>query len=136
GTWSVVKLEMDGKPVPAGEVDISKAKIVIAGDKFTLVLGDEKPRTMVLRLAPDKSPKQLDMITVDPMEKGAPPLPGIYELDGDRLRLGRASYAWTQSSDRKSGKPISEPKYEVGPRPKAFDSKGGSILIELKRDKP
>jgi uncharacterized protein (TIGR03067 family) len=108
GAWTIVYGEHDGQPIP--EDAIKSIKLVYAGDKFTLQHGDQKTEG-AFKLAPDKKPKAIDMEMDGGMVKG------IYQLDGDTLKLAHG----------KAG----------DPRPKEFPKKEGSGLTvaTLKRQK-
>jgi len=78
GTWVRVYVDADGKKSKDGKKKPGEAiTLVIKGDKF----GDE-----TFKLDPTKSPKHIDLATVD--DNGKPlSLPGIYELKGDELKV-------------------------------------------------
>ena len=111
GTWSVVTLENDGTPSPPESVKGST--FVVKGDRYTLKGGQDTFRG-TLKLDPTKKPKALDATFVDDDGKDKGKAQGIYELDGDRLRI-----CWREGDKR----------------PAEFASKPGSgaRLIVLKR---
>ena len=76
GEWKIVSAESNGEPPPPGLLD--GAKFVFCGDKLTL-LGKER----TFKLDATKNPRQIDFVPT----KGKTPQIGIYELDGDNLRL-------------------------------------------------
>src|SRR5260370_3653719 len=84
GTWTVVKAEADGKP----DGEMLKAKFTFKdGDKLVIKLPNEdKPlEGVAVKLDTAKKPKQIDLTrTVEGRPETAT---GIYELDGDRLKL-------------------------------------------------
>jgi len=83
GEWTVVFLEVDGiAPAPS---TFAGAKIVIDGDRFTS-LGMGAVFEGNLAVNSTASPKVLRMMFTAGPEKGNTNH-GIYELDGDRLRL-------------------------------------------------
>jgi uncharacterized protein (TIGR03067 family) len=57
-----------------------------AGDKFTVKKGDKVIQAGTQKLVPSKSPKTLDVMVTEGLKKGAVML-GIYEIDGDTLRV-------------------------------------------------
>jgi uncharacterized protein (TIGR03067 family) len=115
GTWTVVKAEADGKP----EGEILKAKFTFRdGDKLVIkLLKEDKPLDGVaVKLDAAKKPKEIDLTRS--FEGRSETATGIYELDGDRLKLC-----------------IAEP--EVKARPTEFKSASRKVTyVELTRDKP
>ena len=77
GTWEIVSSE-DGGDKVASEVG---GKVVISADKITLAVG-EKRASIRYKLDPTKTPKWIDL--VNEQDEMAP---GIYELDGDTLKI-------------------------------------------------
>lgn len=86
GTWTMEALEVEGKLVPAEK--LRGTTLVIKGDQYTTVVKDKK-HTVKIELDPAQKPKAIDMHFPD-----GPDLPklskGIYEIDGDTLRICRA----------------------------------------------
>lgn len=74
GEWEIVSAESNGEPPPPGMLD--GAKFAFSGDKLTL-MGKEG----TFELDATKSPRQIDFI------RGKSRQLGIYELDGDQLKL-------------------------------------------------
>jgi uncharacterized protein (TIGR03067 family) len=84
GTWTIESSETGGTPIPPGEL---KGLIVIfEGDKHTVKTGDEVIQVGTQKLDPSKSPKAIDVTMTEGPNKGAVML-GIYEIDGDTLRV-------------------------------------------------
>jgi uncharacterized protein (TIGR03067 family) len=114
GTWTLVAAERGGQK--AEEDRIKDIKLTVAGDKITLKTpnGDN---VSTFKLDPAKKPKAIDIIPTDGPNKGKP-RPGIYELDGDTLKL---CYNAEPDQDR----------------PTEFATKPGArqMLMILKRDK-
>ena len=83
GTWRVVSLEIEGKKIP--EETIKDSRLIIKGKEFTM---KEKIATYRGNFStdPSKKPKTIDMKFTEGPEKGNTSL-GIYELDGDNLKL-------------------------------------------------
>jgi uncharacterized protein (TIGR03067 family) len=110
GTWVAIDWLEDGRKE---ENEIGE-KLVISGTKVTFVNRDGKPKGEgTLKLNVTKQPKWIDLAR----SKGSGVVGvGIYELDGDRLRICLGGED----------------------RPQAFQStrKGGEALITLKRQKP
>jgi uncharacterized protein (TIGR03067 family) len=74
GEWEVVSAESNGEPPPAGLLD--GAKFVFSGDNLSLMGKDG-----TFELDASKNPRQINFI------RGKVRQLGIYELDGDRLKL-------------------------------------------------
>ncbi len=102
GTWVVESMEMMGKKVESTKGDLFTFTAKTLTIKNKVKEGDAE----VYQLDPNKKPKEIDI-------KGKSPAQGIYELDGDTLKLCLSS---------------------SGTRPMAFDSNQG-ILGILKRVK-
>jgi uncharacterized protein (TIGR03067 family) len=83
GTWQVVSLEVDGKEIP--KETIKESRLIIKGKEFTM---KEKIATYkgTFSIDSSKSPKTIDIKFTEGPEKGNTSL-GIYELDGDDLKL-------------------------------------------------
>jgi uncharacterized protein (TIGR03067 family) len=110
GTWTVVSGEEGGKPLPD---QLKSLKMTFKDDKFSYKSADDMKEAKY-QIDSTKKPKQLTLTPSD----GEKPLEGIYELDGDKLKIC-----------------INEPG---GERPKDFSTKEGTrlVLFELKREKP
>jgi RNA polymerase sigma factor (sigma-70 family) len=81
GKWVPVSAEEEGKKVPEEEIKAKNFVMVFAGDKMTLPMKDDT-REVEYKLDPAKKPKEIDVA----IEKGKV-AKGIYELDGDTLKL-------------------------------------------------
>ena len=116
GAWQVVSIETRRKARP--EAEVSGLKLVIKGDSSTFEK-DGKPVVGIgkLRLDPGKKPKTIDIAVTGAPEdpKGTFTILGIYELDGDSLRM-----CW--------GGPKRPTEFKTTPD-------GGDLWV-LKRDKP
>jgi uncharacterized protein (TIGR03067 family) len=85
GTWVVVSVSEAGKARP-DEINIKGTELTFAGSNITVKLkkGEEqKIDKRTYRIDPAKKPKTIDIRPDD-----INPTRGIYELDGDTLRLG------------------------------------------------
>src|SRR5947207_9864514 len=82
GTWTVVKSEENGKP----NTEMLKAKLTFKdGDKLLLKKVDEQAQEAIYKLDATKKPKQFDLTVKD--DGGSFTALGIYEVDGDKMRL-------------------------------------------------
>ena len=90
GTWVMESLEIDGKTVPADK--IKDATLTIKGDRYITKTGGKEYVARIARIDPSKKPKEIDMSFPSGPE-GDKVAAGIYELDGDRLKLVRAQAA-------------------------------------------
>jgi RNA polymerase sigma factor (sigma-70 family) len=111
GTWVAVSGEAGGKKAP--EEFVQKCKVVIAGDKITLVglVKGEKEKGVegTFKLDPAAQPKAID-ISLTNREDAL----GIYEVDGDTLKMCLVEATGNE-------------------RPSEFTGKGQQILIVLKK---
>lgn len=115
GTWTMVSMETEGHEVAPENVADKTA--VYKGNRLTLFAGDTARRRGIVTLDPDRSPKAINTWDQDgPFTDHT--VPGIYELDGDTLKVCFA-----------------QPGEE---RPKKFTSKEGTgfIYCVYKRKKP
>ena len=85
GTWIMVALEVDGKLV--GEDKLKDTTLVIKGNKYITRVREREIET-TFTLDPSKKPKAIDMVFADGDKKDKV-LKGIYEIDGDTLRICR-----------------------------------------------
>jgi uncharacterized protein (TIGR03067 family) len=110
GTWLADSGKKGGKDVPQ---DLFKGvKFVFAGDKLTMVMSKDMKMEWTFKIDPTKKPKEMD-VKFEDGKTGT----GIYELDGDTLKIAHG---------------------EIGdPRPKDFVSKEGDniTVMVLKREK-
>lgn len=126
GTWTVIRLEIEGKSLllkeePPPQVVIKDGKIR-GKDARKEALEDTLDSSKV-QLDPGAKPKTITI----PNFKGGDPkegvtLIGIYELEGDQLKVCVEGVETAKLKEREKD------------RPKAFDSKQGLLLV-FKRDK-
>lgn len=74
GEWEIVSAESNGEPPPPGFLD--QAKMSFSGDKAILIGKESR-----FELDANKTPRQIDFINGESRQWG------IYELDGDNLKL-------------------------------------------------
>ena len=67
GTWTVVSMEMDGKPLP--EERRKKIKLTIKGENFTFETGNDS-HDGLYKIDPTKDPKELNIEVTRGDEKG------------------------------------------------------------------
>jgi uncharacterized protein (TIGR03067 family) len=128
GTWTVVSAAADGHSIDA----LKGKKFKIDGEILSIVnpANDKEKTKITVKVDPAKSPAQIDWL---PDDKNEPPMLGIYQLDGDTLKVLLGGGKGTVKTDAKTGKVI-EVKKEEAKRPAAFDAKG-ALLFTFKRDK-
>ena len=83
GTWVAIWVETGGKPAPSNT--IKNLSLLITADKIAFNPGGEN-RQSTYKLDPAKTPKIIELTPQDGPAKGKT-LRGLYELDGDRLKL-------------------------------------------------
>lgn len=86
GTWSLVAMEVDGKPVAAEK--LTSATLEIRGHKYALT-SRTKLHEVEIKLDASKSPGEIDMQFLDGPNKDRIGR-GIYQLDGDKLKICRS----------------------------------------------
>ncbi len=109
GTWKMVSGDKGGEKAP--EDLVKRFRLTLKADgKLTVVAKEDGDQEGTYKLDTGKKPKQIDITVDDKM------MEGIYELDGDNLKLCVA---------------------EAGSRPTEFKAPEGSkvMLIVLKREK-
>jgi uncharacterized protein (TIGR03067 family) len=84
GTWTIESSVTGGEEIPPGE--LKGVVVIFEGDKHTVKKGDEILQVGTQKLDPSKSPKTIDVTMTEGPHKGAVML-GIYEIDGDTLRV-------------------------------------------------
>ncbi len=106
GTWVLVAMETEGNDVPAE--DIKGWKAIYEGNRVTLRTEDRVRRRGIITLDSARKPKAINTWDQDgPYEDQT--VPGIYQLEGDTLKLCFA-----------------RPGQE---RPKEFTSKSGTAFL-------
>jgi RNA polymerase sigma-70 factor (ECF subfamily) len=117
GVWQAVWIESDGQKADSDEV--GDFRMTFKGNELTIGHADGNGRTRksTFKLDPTKSPKEIDILSLDGQEKDQT-TPGIYALDKSRLR-------------------ICMPR-AVGPRPKDFTTRqgDGKLVLVLERVDP
>ncbi len=113
GVWKVTSLESQGEKAPAEAA--SGVRFVFDGDKLVIQQGDDGRTAAEFKLNSAVTPKTIDLTNAE--EKKT--VLGIYELDGDTLKLC-----------------LTEPG-EKASRPTTFTAKAGdrSTVFVLKRDR-
>ena len=110
GNWVRIYVEADGKKSEDGKKE--------PGQAITLTINGDKYDGETFKLDPAKSPKHINVSTVDDKGK-AIALPGIYELKGDVLKLC-FPFPFEGKFDK------------IGKRPTEFGSKpGGNDVLEV-----
>lgn len=98
GDWTPVAMETDGRPFSGEELKKYAKPMTINGDKLTIVKEDQTKTDTAFKLEPTKKPKQIDLVLADGPAKGKS-IYGIYELDGDKLKLSVAPPAGERPKD-------------------------------------
>jgi uncharacterized protein (TIGR03067 family) len=99
GDWAPVLMQLNGKKQPASV--LKSIKLSINGDKYSTVTGlDQDEGTLALDAT--KEPRQMD-ITSSVGENKGKPIPCIYELKGNELRICYGLNGTARPADFKSG---------------------------------
>ncbi|HLZ10214.1 MAG TPA: TIGR03067 domain-containing protein [Chloroflexota bacterium] len=113
GTWRVLKAVRNGESAP--DVVRVALKVTVTDRALTIRSAENVPTVLEAEIAldPSKSPATIEL---KPKQSGNTVLHGIYEFDGETLRL-----CWTRNG---------------GPRPSDFTAKSGSnaVYFELNRE--
>jgi uncharacterized protein (TIGR03067 family) len=83
GAWELKEFEVSGKMAP--DEFLKKVKVVITADKFKFEAGQPKSNESTYKIDATKKPKHITVTTEE--AKGKLDLKGIYELDGDSLKI-------------------------------------------------
>ena len=94
GKWKIASVELAGMPVPG----IEGAELVLADGKKVFTRLDKRVEKGTYRIDATKRPREIDSTTDgrDGTEKG------IYEIDGDTLKLCLATQGTAASYNQKS----------------------------------
>ncbi len=85
GTWTMIALEVDGKPI--AEDKLADTTLTIKGDRYITRVKDQSFETAI-KLNPAKKPAEIDMTFLDGENKDKTAL-GIYRIDGDTFKMCR-----------------------------------------------
>ena len=85
GTWDLVSVERDGKELTPQK----DTKMVTAGNKFVIKVGDKVLVAGTSKFDASKKPKTVDVTYTEGPDKGKT-LKGIYEVEGDTAKFCRA----------------------------------------------
>jgi uncharacterized protein (TIGR03067 family) len=118
GTWEIAKVLPEGATKEARRLVFNKDWTYAAVDKDGKELW-----AGTFDLDPTATPKVWDHRSYESKKKGGDIL-GIYELDGDTLKVCCAAGTWKDK------------EWTGKPRPKEFKLDGADVLIELLRVKP
>ena len=117
GTWEIAAVQPDGATKDARRLVFHRDGTYAAQDKEGKELW-----AGTFEIDPTATPKVWDHRSHDARKEGRDVL-GIYELDGDRLRVACVVGRW-------QGK-----EWAGKPRPRGFDPKHADVVIELTRAK-
>jgi uncharacterized protein (TIGR03067 family) len=118
GTWEIVTVQPDG-----ATKDASKLVFNMDGGYAALDKNGKELWAGTFEIDPTTTPKVWDHRSHDAKKEGKDVL-GIYELDGDKLKVACVVGQW-------KGK-----EWTGKPRPKTIDPKEADVVIELKRVGP
>jgi uncharacterized protein (TIGR03067 family) len=120
GTWKVTASEVGGMKLP--EEKLKDSVLIIKDGKFVMAeRGKEKEgKQLTFKIDPSTKPKHLDL--TDPKEKDAKPVPCIYALDGDELKVCIPL--------------VEKGKKDEAKRPEGFETKDKPLMaLTCKREK-
>lgn len=118
GTWAIIVVQPDGATKDARQLVFNTDGTYAAQDE-----DGEELWSGTFEIDPTASPKIWDHRTNEAEKEGKDVL-GIYDLDGDNLRVACVAGQWRG-------------KEWVGrPRPKEFDLRQADVVIELERGMP
>ena len=88
GEWRAVEVQAKGKKAAKDDAEVKHLRLVIKGDGITLPspAGDGKDRKKTFKLDPARSPKEIDITSLDGEEKDQTAA-CIYSLEKDRLTI-------------------------------------------------
>jgi uncharacterized protein (TIGR03067 family) len=83
GTWVIESAQTDGKEIPS---EVFKSfKMTFKGDAYAVQMGQEKIEG-TFRLDSSANPRQIDILPDNGPDRGRVQ-PGVYEFDGDKLKI-------------------------------------------------
>jgi uncharacterized protein (TIGR03067 family) len=80
GNWHAVALEVKG--MPSGDDAIKKFKLIVKRDDYSVKVNGKNHVSAKLVLRAEKKPNELDLV-----QETGPVYKGIYEIDGDTLKI-------------------------------------------------
>jgi uncharacterized protein (TIGR03067 family) len=86
GTWKVIDVEAQGQKAPADVVAKTPITLTITGNKYVEKLAGKVVEEGTVKLTPDKSPRQLDIVIGSGNDKGKTQL-AIYKVEADTLTV-------------------------------------------------
>jgi uncharacterized protein (TIGR03067 family) len=101
GTWKVVRMQVDGVKIPVEAFD--KTTVVVEGDKFSFRDKGRVYEEIEVVLDVAKKPREIDLHFVTGLKKGVTEK-GLYELDGDTLKICQSLNLKKRPTDLESGK--------------------------------
>src|SRR5262245_47823317 len=85
GSWKMTKFESGDKKAPPEEF-FAKIRFVFEGEKLLVKVEGQTKDETTFKIDPSKKPKQIDVTSSMGPNKGKV-AEGIYELDGDKLKI-------------------------------------------------
>ncbi|MBY0460837.1 MAG: TIGR03067 domain-containing protein, partial [Gemmataceae bacterium] len=115
GTWQVESWDEGGQAIAGA--DLKKRSVFFGGNVFVFRRGDQVHQAGPVQLDPAKTPRTINLSVREGQGKDSVML-GIYELDGDALKL------------------CFDPEGQARPTEFKADAKTGFVLVTLKKPKP
>jgi uncharacterized protein (TIGR03067 family) len=100
GTWKVLKYEAADKQPPPDDLR-EKTRFVFKGDKLRITVDGKADDETTIIIEPKKKPRAITMVGTRGRNKGKL-APGIYEFDGDTLRICAAAPGQKRPEEFKS----------------------------------
>jgi uncharacterized protein (TIGR03067 family) len=114
GDWVAVSYTVDGKEV--GDDELKTIRLTVKGADSTFKRGD-KTGHGTYKLGPSKDPKEIDISHDDGPDKGKTAL-GVYEVEGEKLKICLAAPGVKERPKELASKPGSGHTLEVWKRAK------------------
>ena len=106
GEWQVVEVEAKGKKAAKDDAEVKNMRFVIKDNELTFRAADGagRERKKTFKLDPAKSPKEIDITSLDGQEKDQTAA-CIYKLEKDRLTICMPYFVKDPSRGPRSSRP-------------------------------